>query len=357
MPIPVLAIILLIIVTLLLRNRKSSESIFEVETEETISVDPATPKPEKAWLSRIKEGWNKLNPDVRWTLLGFAYLYCFLWWMFPTWWTQYMVTFWFLVVATGFTLFGLMREKSKNPFRYALAKFGTAVMVVAVIWRFYGEPRWVAKSAAEEVLRLGAEVIAIPPPFNDAGKEIVSKFLRKKYSGEKAEEMIAIAERVSQFNQFEVDGKTPHWGRDNPQHVGVMHIDRSYWQEQAEALGYPLSTFEGNLEMFYWICEHASVDEWSDNPEVRQLSRKRGITIIAPAGSWDDKEVVATPSTFNWRTAGDLDQVNILVNKNLVDERKVVPKNLTDPIKLGGGIKTLLFQSTGPDAVKVTVFR
>lgn len=274
-----------------------------------------------------------------WVIAGFSFMYLFLCWQSP-WWRANMVNWWTLWVAVGFTMFGLMLE-SKKSFKPRLGKYGLIFMILVVGWKFYGET-WTSEVDAKPTdIRLPA--FGLPIKYNEAGHKTVSDFWieRLRLDQDGAREMIAIAERESQFNQFEADGTTPLRGRVNPRDVGVMQINEDYWLPQAKALGFNIYAMEGNLNMAHWIRQHFGADEWNTSDEVRMFNRQKEFTVIAPAEGWS--EVVVIPA--DTRLSCDTD-VAVMDNKG-VEYRK------PGPIDLGDQIKSMKFQSKTGEEVAI----
>ena len=62
--------------------------------------------------------------------------------------------------------------------------------------------------------------------------------------------------------QFEPDGKTVRYGRENSSDRGMCQINRRYWGEQSKELGFDIETEQGNIKMANWIYEHEGTKPW-----------------------------------------------------------------------------------------------
>lgn len=120
------------------------------------------------------------------------------------------------------------------------------------------------------------------------------------------EQMIAIASKETQFNQFEDDGITPLRSK-RKGYMCVMQLEEMRWMPQAEVLGqdYDMSTLEGCLKMSLWVRDKIGPEAWSENEVARSKANRKPIRVIAPiAPSWSEK--IAVPGPFSIHEDGPI---------------------------------------------------
>jgi hypothetical protein len=200
--------------------------------------------------------------------------------------------FWVSHVVILFAL-ALPREKVANSSVQKLSGASTAMILALLVTNIvYIAYQTVWNDLKNEDARIAQpQGPGIPrwPDLNEENEKVVSEFWKKYLTpDEKPENMIEIARRESNFNQFEVDGKTPLRGRENSQDVCLMQINEGWWLKQSTNLGHNIYTLQGCLDMALWIRKNHGEDEWNTSQEARNFNRQKEITIVAPADDWSE---------------------------------------------------------------------
>jgi hypothetical protein len=122
---------------------------------------------------------------------------------------------------------------------------------------------------------------AEPAPQKNASVEkLVRKFWTQNLEAAEATKMIAWAERSSNFNQFEADGKRPFRGRDNRYNIGVMGINEKSWRDEIPKCEKEfgkgqcnISEGPGNLNMALYIFRNHHGDRWWQERNLAETGR------------------------------------------------------------------------------------
>lgn len=68
---------------------------------------------------------------------------------------------------------------------------------------------------------------------------------------------------TSEPQQFEPDGKTVRYGRENPSDRGLCQINKEYHRETALSMGYDIETEKGNVEFANFLYKTQGYAPWS----------------------------------------------------------------------------------------------
>ena len=309
-------------------------------TTPSVSLSPT----EIPWYKTLltKKGWEENELVV---ILAFPLFHLVGYAVAPEWWVvNILMNMKIWVLQLTLLIFGLMIPAGKGFIHHKLGKVGVVIVALAI----------------PIVLILQAmEAKALPP--DTTVKKTVEDFwwwnLRAQGKSDdqlkkEAEQMIAIALKETQFNQYETDGITPLRSK-RKGYVCVMQLDEVRWSPQAEVLGtdYDMSTLDGCLKMALWVRQHMGVEVWSQDKVARRNANHKPIRVVAPVPSeWSEK--IATPGQFRTKEDGPL---TIMTSHGSVNDESDIKVDL-------GQTSWVQFQSRKENdkaekPVNVTVFR
>ena len=237
-------------------------------------------------------------------IAGILVIHAIAYHMSPNWWVA-------LVKRDGFVLFQLaivmgirMAANSRNFVKIV----GKATAILASIafvicgWYAYADSKTLHRdSSAETIIHdFWWRVLRTPAITEDELKR-------------EAEQMIAIAAKESQFNQYEPDGITPLRSR-RKGYVCAMQLEEEWLKPWTIALkeehpkeNYDMSALEGCLNMALWVRNHFGTEAWSEDEIVRKKAVRKTIRLVASPDY--PTERIATPGRFYINEEGEINVI------------------------------------------------
>lgn len=355
----------------------------------TTATTTPTPGPMQgawAWITEEKR-WVAL-----WIVIAFFVLHITLRSLLPDFWTAWWQQRGFLgyqiVTGVGVYLSSQKRLALQVPgwIIFTLGMIGTTMNIVAAIGPDSPpKPKPASVSSKQEYRpsqdapKFSPFTVApqyrapLPPTKNVEGEKRVRDAFENGIGGLKGygkgpeiEEMVDIAHRESDFNQFEADGVTVYRRRptkDNPEtdDVCALQVNEIWWQRELDKYGdkneynirsYNLNEWNGCLTASLYLRRKYGSWLWTTSAMTRYT--KFSVTVTAPAGmpdDWSDQVPATKYRHMVWKYVG------LLEMETSEGQKFTLNSNTVGSLDFGVDPKWIRFRSLTGEPVTVIVLQ